>query len=68
MGSEAEIKIGTAGSLGRTTGLGTCCRLSSGSNYTSITSFAGTATVLFVQPWYIDVKLTVAGILNMGFH
>ena len=46
MGSEAEVKIGTAGSLGRTAGFGTCCRLSSGSNYTSVTSFAGTATAL----------------------
>ena len=43
LGSEAEIKIGTAGSMGRTSGFGTCCRLSSGSNYTSYTSFAGTA-------------------------
>ena len=46
MGSEAEIKIGTTGSMGRTSGIGTCCRLSSGSNYTSHTSFAGTAIAL----------------------
>lgn len=43
MGSKAEGKIGAAGSMGRTSGFGTCCRLSSGSNYTSCTSFAGTA-------------------------
>lgn len=46
VGSEAQVKIGTAGSVGRTSGFGTCCRLSSGSNYTSLTSFAGTAIAL----------------------
>lgn len=46
MGSEAEVEIGTAGSVGGTPGIGTCCRLSSGSNYTSRTSFAGTAIAL----------------------
>ena len=46
MGSKAEVKTGTAGSMGRTSGIGTCCRLSSDSNYTSHTSFAGTTIAL----------------------